>query len=204
MNILGISAFYHDSAACLIQDGRIVAAASEERFTRKKADHEFPINAARYCLEAGGITSADLDYVGFYDKPLIKFERILYTYMATFPKSFPSFMKALPLWLTEKLWIPLQIRKKLDYKGPILFAEHHDRMEQHVDEARKQDNAAERNVFLQGRAGAVPDHQRERDGRDAVGECAIQRLDPHRTHLHVAVARVDGAIAFLVVFLSLR
>jgi carbamoyltransferase len=126
MNILGISAFYHDSAACLIQDGKIIAAASEERFTRKKHDHDFPINAAMYCLKEGGITVDDIDYVGFYDKPLIKFERILYTYMATFPKSFPSFMKAIPLWLTEKLWIPAEIRKKLHYKGPILFSEHHE------------------------------------------------------------------------------
>jgi len=126
MNILGISAFYHDSAACLIQDGRIVAAASEERFTRKKHDHDFPANAIAYCLKAGGIEVKDLDYVGFYDKPLVKFERILYTYMATFPKSFPSFMKAIPLWLHEKLWIPSTIRKKLGYKGPILFADHHE------------------------------------------------------------------------------
>ena len=126
MNILGISAFYHDSAACLMQDGRIVAAASEERFTRKKQDHDFPINAARYCLREGGITAADLDYVGFYDKPLLKFERILYTYLATFPRSFPSFMKAIPLWLREKLWTRGTIRKELGYKGPILFAEHHE------------------------------------------------------------------------------
>ena len=126
MNILGISAFYHDSAACLLQDGRLVAAASEERFTRKKHDHDFPLNAARYCLREGGITAADLDYVGFYDKPLLKFERILYTYLATFPRSFPSFMKAMPLWLREKLWTPGTIRKELDYRGPILFAEHHE------------------------------------------------------------------------------
>ena len=127
MNILGISAFYHDSAACLIQDGRVVAAASEERFTRKKHDHGFPLQAAQYCLKEGGITVEDLDYVGFYDKPLLKFERILYTYLATFPKSFPSFMKALPLWLTEKLWIPTQIRRNLKpYSGPILFAHHHE------------------------------------------------------------------------------
>jgi carbamoyltransferase len=126
MNILGISAFYHDSAACLIQDGRIVAAASEERFTRKKHDHDFPLNAARYCLREGGIEASDLDYVGFYDKPLLKFERILYTYLATFPRSFPSFMKAMPLWLGEKLWTPGTIRKQLDYEGPILFARHHE------------------------------------------------------------------------------
>jgi carbamoyltransferase len=127
MNILGISAFYHDSAACLIQDGKIVAAASEERFTRKKHDFDFPKQAALYCLKEGGITAADLDYVGFYDKPLLKFERILYTYLATFPKSLPSFLKAMPLWLQQKLWIPGTIRKELgDYRGPILFAEHHE------------------------------------------------------------------------------
>jgi carbamoyltransferase len=126
MNILGISAFYHDSAACLIQDGRIVAAASEERFTRKKHDFGFPANAIRYCLREGGITAADLNYVGFYDKPFIKFERILYTYLATFPRSFPSFMKAIPLWLRQKLWIPNTIKKELEYDGPILFSEHHE------------------------------------------------------------------------------
>ena len=126
MNILGISAFYHDSAACLIQDGRIVAAASEERFTRKKHDFGFPDNAARYCLREAGIEVSDLDYVGFYDKPFIKFERILYTYLATFPRSFPSFMKAIPLWLRQKLWIPQTIRKELEYDGPVMFAEHHE------------------------------------------------------------------------------
>ena len=126
MNILGISAFYHDSAACLLQDGRIVAAASEERFTRKKHDHGFPINAIRYCLREGGIAATDLDYVGFYDKPLLKFERILVSYLATFPRSFPSFMKAMPLWLKEKLWTPGTIRKELGYRGPILFAQHHE------------------------------------------------------------------------------
>jgi len=126
MNILGISAFYHDSAACLIQDGRIVAAASEERFTRVKHDFDFPKNAALYCLKEGGITAADLDYVGFYDKPLLKFERILCTYLATFPRSFSSFMKAIPLWLGQKLWIPGTIRRELGYQGPILFSEHHE------------------------------------------------------------------------------
>ena len=127
MNVLGISALYHDSAACLIQDGRIVAAASEERFTRKKHDADFPARAIEYCLAEGGISPEDVDYVGFYDKPFIKFERILYTYLATFPQSFPSFMKAIPLWLREKLWIPMTIRKKLeDFDGKILFAEHHE------------------------------------------------------------------------------
>lgn len=125
MNILGISCFYHDSAACLLQDGKVIAAASEERFTRKKHDQEFPANAIDYCLREGGITADELDYVGFYDKPFLKFERILYTYVATFPKSFPSFVKAIPLWLKQKLWIPHLIRKHLDYQGEILFIEHH-------------------------------------------------------------------------------
>lgn len=125
MYILGISCFYHDSAACLLRDGEIIAAAQEERFTRKKHDHDFPLNAINYCLKAGGITVDKLDYIGFYDKPFIKFERILYTYIATFPRSFPSFTKAIPLWLKEKLWIPHLIRERLNYKGEILFAEHH-------------------------------------------------------------------------------
>ncbi len=125
MNILGISCFYHDSAACLIQDGRVVAAASEERFTRKKHDEDFPKNAVEYCLKAGGITTADLDYVGFYDKPFLKFERLLSTYLSTFPRGFLSFSKAMPVWLKEKLWIPQMIRKELQYKGKILFTEHH-------------------------------------------------------------------------------
>jgi len=125
MNILGISAYYHDSAATLLQDGKIVAAAQEERFTRKKHDPAFPINACNYCLETAGITVEDIDYLVFYDKPLLKFERILSTYMATFPKSFPSFVKAIPLWLHEKLWLPQDMQKKLGYEGEILFTEHH-------------------------------------------------------------------------------
>ena len=125
MNILGISAFYHDAAACLLRDGEIVAAASEERFTRKKHDAGFPEHSIRYVLGAGGIGVGDIDYVGFYDKPLLKFERILTTYVATFPKSFSSFRKAIPLWLKDKLWVPNTIRKTLDYDGEILFAEHH-------------------------------------------------------------------------------
>ena len=103
MNILGLSCFYHDSAACLLRDGQIVAAASEERFTRKKHDADFPANAIRYCLEEGGVKASDLDYVGFYDKPLLKFERILTTYLSTFPRSYLAFMKAIPVWLREKL-----------------------------------------------------------------------------------------------------
>src|SRR3970040_1842902 len=97
MNILGISAFYHDSAACLIQDGKIVACAQEERFTRKKHDFSFPRNAIEFCLRQGKISVKDLNYAGFYEKPFIKFERILYTYLATLPRSLPSFLKAIHL-----------------------------------------------------------------------------------------------------------
>jgi len=125
MNILGISCDYHDAAACLLRDGRIVAAAQEERFTRKKHDQEFPAHAIRYCLKAGGIAAKDLDYVGFYDKPLVKFERMLSTYVATFPRSFASFHKAMPVWLRQKLWVKDRIRRELDYQGDILFGEHH-------------------------------------------------------------------------------
>jgi carbamoyltransferase len=125
-HILGISCFYHDAAAALLRDGEIVAAAQEERFTRKKHDADFPSRAVRYVLKEGGVSPERLDAVGFYDKPLLKFERMLSTYVATFPRSFPSFRKALPLWVKEKLWIPSTIRKELaPYKGPILFAEHH-------------------------------------------------------------------------------
>jgi carbamoyltransferase len=125
MNILGISAFYHDSAACLVQDGKILAAAQEERFTRKKHDFEFPKNAAKYCLDFAGITPIDLDYVVFYDKPVLKFERLLETYLTTAPKGFTSYAKAMPLWLKHKLWIPDTIKNELGYEGEILFTEHH-------------------------------------------------------------------------------
>ncbi len=126
MNILGISAYYHDSAACLVQDGEIVAAAQEERFTRKKHDPDFPKNAVEYCLKEGGISVADLDYVGFYDKPFIKFERILETYLSVAPRGIRSYLKSLPLWLKEKLWTRKNIREALNYSGPVLFAEHHE------------------------------------------------------------------------------
>jgi len=125
VNILGVSAFYHDSAACLLRDGQVIAAAGEERFTRKKHDQGFPMNAIRYCLSEGGIGIADLDYLGFYDKPLVKFERILLTYIGTFPRSFRSFNKAVPLWLHQKLRIPAMIRKQTGYEGEILFGDHH-------------------------------------------------------------------------------
>lgn len=125
MNILGISAFYHDSAACLVQDGVIVAAAQEERFTRKKHDFEFPKNAAQYCLKAGAISIDQVDYVVFYDKPVLKFERLLETYLTTAPQGFRSYAKALPLWLKHKLWIPETIKNELEFAGEILFTEHH-------------------------------------------------------------------------------
>jgi carbamoyltransferase len=124
--VLGLSCFYHDSAAALLKDGVVVAACQEERLSRKKHDSGFPSRAIKYVLREGGISPERLDAVGFYDKPLLKFERMLTTYIATFPRSFHSFRKAIPLWLHEKLWVPAIIRKELKpYKGPILFAEHH-------------------------------------------------------------------------------
>jgi carbamoyltransferase len=126
MNILGLSCFYHDSAAALLRDGEIVAACQEERLSRKKHDSGFPSRAVKYVLKEAGIGPQDLDAVGFYDKPLLKFERMLSTYAATFPRSFNSFRTAMPLWIHEKLWVPSLIRKELrPYQGPILFAEHH-------------------------------------------------------------------------------
>ncbi len=127
MNILGISAYYHDSAACLVRDGQIVAAAQEERFTRKKHDPDFPRQAAAYCLRAGGITAADLDAVAFYEKPLLKFERILETALASAPRGLRQFLLATPLWLREKLWMADLIGKELaGFRGELLFAQHHE------------------------------------------------------------------------------
>ena len=127
MKILGLSCYYHDAAACLVIDGEVVAAASEERFTRIKQDSEFPREAIRYCLEAGGIEEADIDFVAFYDKPLLKFERILETYIAGVPRGLPSFLKAIPLWIKKKLFIPDLIRKSLPaFEGKLLFPEHHE------------------------------------------------------------------------------
>src|SRR2546430_5184451 len=125
--ILGISAYYHDSAACLVRDGEIVAAAQEERFTRKKHDAGFPSHAVAYCLGAGGIEPSRLDYVGFYDKPLLKFERLLENYCGVAPRGLRSFLTAMPVWLKEKLFTRDRIRKALGgYEGPVLFAEHHE------------------------------------------------------------------------------
>jgi carbamoyltransferase len=117
MNILGISAFYHDSAATLIRDGEIIAAAQEERFSRKKHDERFPFHAVRYCLHEGGVGPNDLDAVAFYDKPITKFERLLKTYFQTAPQGLQSFMMAMPIWIREKLWIPLEIENALEQCG---------------------------------------------------------------------------------------
>lgn len=123
--ILGISCFYHDSAAALIKDGQIVAAAQEERFTRKKHDDSFPDQAVRYCFKEAGIDSGDLSCICFYDKPLLKFERIVESFIRSWPADFKMFLSAMPIWLKEKLWVKKLIRKKLNFKGPIYFSEHH-------------------------------------------------------------------------------
>ncbi len=143
VSILGISAFYHDSAACLVVDGDIVAAAQEERFSRVKHDHRFPIQAARFCLAEANLTAEELDFVGFYDKPLLKFDRLLETYLDYSPTGFRSFLKSMPLWMSEKLWMPDLIRTELakvdgeedertakkrgrKFKWKLLFGDHHE------------------------------------------------------------------------------
>src|SRR5262245_7705213 len=132
--MLGISAYYHDSAACLIRDGKIIAAAQQERFTRKKHDAGFPAQAVCYCLAEGGISLTDLRYIAFYDKPLIKFERLLETYLAFAPRGLWSFVAAMPVWLKEKLLLKSLLQKELTALSglkkaalpPILFGEHHE------------------------------------------------------------------------------
>ena len=126
MHILGISAFYHDSAACLVKDGKVFAAVQEERFTRKKHDPRFPGNAIDYCLKEAGITSKDLNYVVFYDKPFLTFERLLLSYLTVAPKGLRSWLEAMPLWLGKKLHIAKVIQKELDFDKEILFTEHHE------------------------------------------------------------------------------
>jgi len=144
VSILGISAFYHDSAACLVVDGEIVAAAQEERFSRVKHDHRFPLHAAQYCLAEANLTADGLDFVGFYDKPLLKFDRLLETYLDYSPSGFRSFLKSMPLWMSEKLWMPDLIRTELakvdaddddergakkrgrKFKWKLLFGDHHE------------------------------------------------------------------------------
>ncbi len=126
MNILGISAFYHDSAACVVHDGEVVAAAQEERFTRKKHDFAFPKNAIDFCLKKAGIKASELDGVAFYDKPFLKFERILETYLAYAPHGITSFLQAMPLWIKQKLWMKDYIQTELAFQGKIFFPEHHE------------------------------------------------------------------------------
>jgi carbamoyltransferase len=125
-NILGISAFYHDSAACLVQQGRLIAAAQEERFTRKKHDANFPRHAVDYCLREGGITIREVDFVAFYEKPFTKFDRLLHSYLAYAPAGLRSFLKAIPVWIKEKIWMKAVIARELDFAGTILFPEHHE------------------------------------------------------------------------------
>lgn len=125
--ILGLSAFYHDSAACLVIDGEIVAAAQEERFSRKKHDERFPKHAVAYCLSEAGLTPDQLDYVAFYDKPLLKFDRLLETYLSFAPRGFGSFVKAMPIWLKDKLYLPRTMQRELPgYRKRFIFTEHHE------------------------------------------------------------------------------
>lgn len=127
VTILGISAFYHDSAAAILRDGEIIAAASEERFTRKKGDPGFPTKAVAYCLQEAGISARDLTAVGFYDKPILKFERILESYLGVAPRGLKQFLLAGPLWIKEKLWMDRNLRAEMGgYPGDILYAEHHE------------------------------------------------------------------------------
>ena len=126
MYILGISAYYHDSAACLLKDGEIIAAAQEERFTRKKHDHNFPKEAVNYCLGFAGINIDQVEFVAFYDKPFLKFERLLETYLTYAPIGIKSFIKAIPLWINQKLWMKEIIKNELSYEGIVLFPEHHE------------------------------------------------------------------------------
>ncbi len=123
--VVGISAFYHDSAACILKNGEIIAAAQEERFTRKKHDQNFPINSIKYCLSEADIEISEVGIVAFYDKPFLKFERILETYLSFAPRGLSSFLKAIPLWIKKKLWIKELIKDELNYEGEILFPEHH-------------------------------------------------------------------------------
>ena len=125
MYILGLSCFYHDAAACLLLDGVPVAAATEEAFTRKKHDSGFPLQAIRYVLSEAGISIADVALVAFYDKPLVKFERLLLSHVATFPKSFPQFVRGMPSWFSTKLRLDKVLDKELNYSGPIVYGQHH-------------------------------------------------------------------------------
>jgi len=126
VHILGISCFYHDSAATLVRNGEIVAAAQEERFSRKKHDPRFPRNAIGYCLKEAGIEAVDLDYVVFYDKPFLTFERLLMSYLTVAPRGLRSWLEAMPLWLGQKLHLPRVVQNETGYTGPVLYTEHHE------------------------------------------------------------------------------
>ena len=127
MNIIGISAFYHDSAASLVIDGEIVAAAQEERFTRLKHDPSFPVNSIQFCLKEAGLKASDIDFVAFYEKPILKVDRLLETYLAFAPKGFSSFIKAIPTWLNEKLFLKKTMRAQLPgFDKAFVFPSHHE------------------------------------------------------------------------------
>lgn len=159
MNILGISAFYHDSAAALVRDGTIAAAAQEERFTRVKHDFSFPANAVSYCLQDAGLTVANLDFVAFYDKPFLKFERILETYLSFPGRGIRSFLQAIPLWLKQKLFLGETIRRELGYEGKIIFPEHH---ESHAASAFYPSPFSEAAILTVDGVGMGHDHLRNR------------------------------------------
>jgi carbamoyltransferase len=125
MNILGISCFYHDSAACLIKDGVVIAAAQEERFIREKNSAAFPIHAINYCIQAGGISFKDIDYVGFYEKPYLKFSRVIIDHIKSFPFSYKNFLRSMPYWLQDRLSLPIHLKKEIGYEGKLLFIKHH-------------------------------------------------------------------------------
>lgn len=125
MNILGVSCFYHDSAACLIKDGKVIAAASEERFNRQKNSPCFPINAINFCLQAGDITVYDIDYIGFYEKPFLKFHRVILSHLQSYPFSLKNFLDTMPSWLQDRLIMPLMFKKELGFEGKVLFIKHH-------------------------------------------------------------------------------
>ena len=125
MYILGISCYYHNSAACIIKDGEVVAAVEEERFTRKKFDDGFPSEAIDYCMNEAGITTKDLECVAFYDKSILKFERLLDNYITLAPLGLKSFLNVIPKWLHKRIWVKEEIKKHLKYNGEIIFPEHH-------------------------------------------------------------------------------
>jgi carbamoyltransferase len=125
MNILGISCFYHDSAACLLQDGKVIAAASEERFNREKYSQVFPINAINFCLQARDLTVYDVDYIGFYEKPFLKFSRVILSHLRSYPRSLNNFLGTTPSWLENRLIMPLVFKKELGFEGKTLFVKHH-------------------------------------------------------------------------------